>query len=588
MTKILAYDSLFIINPIRKIYVIFIRKILNEKNSSNNRLVLFRLDKENIFLRDKRNISGMSVGSHQNFVDAMSIKFYKHFENSQSCNHIEIKNIKLYKLYTRQVKLKLMGLLKGALRIKNLSTEIRENLEIITDRQTASIMKETLLFLNHKPENITWKVSGFLTACITVNSILMRFASLTKMTIWPSDMSKYYFHKHIDSNLPTVLINLPKRKPEDFFNTYLEEFNDKFNIILYGVGPISNDFEGYKRIKIIKSIAFLKGTMDYKNLWGNASSYISDILLIFNKHSNLSRSIDIVNSIFLNKIDAHISRLQTNVLDNYLAIKARKEGVFILGDVMEEIFYCDSAVCPSKSDNTESLKLALKRDEEITYRGSNSLIKYRLKSFNEKNVNYLQDVLKDNNKKRLIFYASDPSKDESQRYLTENFLINFFSNSEEYNFVIKTHPQDDGKITHYAYLNSPKSSNIFLIGDEAQKNKMISKKFTLINNFNFNSAISSSDGFLTFSSSSILQALKLDIKTGVVDMFDNGFYDYLINYKATFFIKDKGSLINFLKNKELNVSDEILNYCGLGSDNGNFKIESHLLKCLEKKDLYHN
>ena len=50
-----------------------------------------------------------------------------------------------------------------------------------------------------------------------------------------------------------------------------------------------------------------------------------------------------------NNIDAHITRLQTNVLDNYLAIKAREKGIFILGDIQEEIFYCDAAVCPSDS-----------------------------------------------------------------------------------------------------------------------------------------------------------------------------------------------------------------------------------------------
>ena len=44
-------------------------------------------------------------------------------------------------------------------------------------------------------------------------------------------------------------------------------------------------------------------------------------------------SIDIGDSIFLNKIDAHVSRLQTNVLDNYLAIKAKKKGVFIIAEL---------------------------------------------------------------------------------------------------------------------------------------------------------------------------------------------------------------------------------------------------------------
>ena len=44
-------------------------------------------------------------------------------------------------------------------------------------------------------------------------------------------------------------------------------------------------------------------------------------------------SIDVVNSIFANKIDAHISRLQTNVVDNYLAIEAKK-GIYLFLEIL--------------------------------------------------------------------------------------------------------------------------------------------------------------------------------------------------------------------------------------------------------------
>ena len=83
----------------------------------------------------------------------------------------------------------------------------------------------------------------------------------------------------------------------------------------------------YKRIKIKSKIGILRGLFNAKNLCFNADSYIADILLIFYDHSNLNRSIDVVRSIFSNKIDAHVSRLQTNVVDNYLALEAR-EGSF--------------------------------------------------------------------------------------------------------------------------------------------------------------------------------------------------------------------------------------------------------------------
>ena len=582
MTKILAFDSMYIVNPIRKLYLGLISKILNEKGSLNSRLVLYRLDKDNIFIRDERNLSGTEVGVHTDYIDAMAIKFYRKIEKSGCCETLSIKNLQLYKLYTRQVKLKLIGLIRCAHRIISLSNDSAEDIEIITDRQTASVMKETLLFLNYEPANIVWKINSSLTACIIFNSLVMRFAALVKMIISPSDLPEHYFYKRIDPKLPTVLITMPKRRPEDFFKTYIEGFGGRFNIILYSLGFMDCSPHGYTRIKIKRRTSVLRGIFNIKNLSGDTNSYIADILLIFKKHENLNRSIDVINSLFSNEIDVLVNRQQTNVLENYMVLVAKRRGIFILGDIFEEIFYCDSAVCSSESQNTESLKLALGYDAKVTYKESNSLMKYRLKSYSNNQDRYLHELLGTDKKKKIIFYASDPSKEESQRYLTEKFLINFFSKSKEFVFVIKTHPQDNGKVTHYAYLDSSGPSNVILIGDIMQKSKIISKQFILFDNFDFNSAIASCDGFLTFSSSSILQALMLGVKTGIVDKFNNGFYDYLINYKASLLVNNEQSLQQFLESQKLDISDEVLSYCGLNNNNKDFDVGGHLLKCLEE------
>ena len=74
---------------------------------------------------------------------------------------------------------------------------------------------------------------------------------------------------------------------------------------------------------------------------------------------------------------------------------------------------------------------------------------------------------------------------------------------KEFVFVIKTHPQDNGMVTNYAYLDSGKPLNVILIGDITQKSKIISKQFILFDEFDFNVALVSSDWFLTSSSSSI-------------------------------------------------------------------------------------
>ncbi len=558
----------------------FVIRLLNKKESKNIRLILYRLDKDNLLIRDERNVSGISIGAHQEYIDAMSIKFYQYLEMSENSHALTIKNLELYKLYNRQVKLKLAGILRCAYRLKNLSLDSEGDIEIVTDRQTISIMKEVFTFLNYKDKSIQWKRSGSLTTCITINSLIMRFAALVKMLVSPSTLPKEYYIKDDISNAPTVLIAMPRRRPEDFFSTYVEEFGSQFNVVLYSHGSLQKIPDNYKSIKIKRKIGILKGLLNTKNLCFSSGSYIADILIIFKYHFNLNISIDVVNSLFSKKIDVLINRQQTNVLDNYLAIQAKRRGIFILGDVFEEIFYCDSAVCSSESQHTESLKLALANGAKVAYKGSNSLIKYRLKNFNSNQDGYLHNLLGIDNQKKIIFYASDPSKEESQRYLAEKFLIKYFSYLEEFIFVMKTHTQDDGKVTNYAFLDSGSPSNVILIGDIRQRGKIISKKFNLFEDFDFNAAISSSSGFLTTSSTSILQALVLGVKSGIVDKFNNGFYDYLVNYKATMLINSQESLKLFLETEKLEISDSILSYCGLKNENEHFDIREHILNCL--------
>lgn len=579
MINILAFDSLYIAYPLRIIYLAILKRLLNKKYNSQNNLVLYRLDKDNIFIRDKRNLSGIPIGTHYENMDAMSIKFYRYLKEKNSCNKVKIKNQNLYNLYTRQVKLKLEGLLRCARRIQSISNENENCLQIIADSQTIAIMKEAFLFLDFSSNQIQWKSNFLLTACISINSVIMRIVSISKMIMTPTDLPKEYFYKHNNVNLPSILITMPKRRPEIFYESYVKKLDNNFNIFVYSVGTWKDIPAGYKRIKIKRTFGLLRGLFNPKYLFGNSQSYIADILIIFKSHSNLSTSIDIVNSLYQNKIDGYINRQQTNVLENFLVIEARRKKIFIYGDIMEEIFDCDIGVCSSESEFTESVKLALKDLSKIKYKGSNSLIKYRLSDFVKKSDNYLHQLLGININKKLIFYASDPNKEQSQRYLIEKFLFEYFSKNTEFTFVVKTHSQDDGSITNYAFLDAGKPSNIILIGDAYQKKKIASSRFKIFDKFDFNSAIANCDGFMTATSSSILEAIVIGIKSAIVDPFGNGLYNHLIKYDAVSLIDDNKSLDSFLQDNKSRVTDEILRYCGLKNDD-EFKIEPHLQESL--------
>ena len=126
-----------------------------------------------------------------------------------------------------------------------------------------------------------------------------------------------------------------------------------------------------------------------------------------------------------------------------------------------------------------------------------------------------------------------------------------FSDYSEYVLVIKTHTQDNGRVTYCSYLSAGEPLNTILIGDIRQKDKIVSKKYKLFPNFNFNAAVKASDGFITSSSSSILQALLLGTKSAVLDKYDNNFYNYLIDQKAAFLISNKPDLRSYLNHENL-------------------------------------
>ena len=578
MIKILAFESIHLIYPLRFIYISLLRKIMNRPKIGLS-LLLYRLDQNNTFISNSENISGIPLNKNRDDIDALSILFYNFLGQKGTCKDLRIKDLQLYNLYTRQVKLKLAGVIRGAIRVNNLALDNKDKLTVITDIQSISIMQEAFLFLNLSQENIVWKKSLLLTACISINSLFMRAVALFRMIFASANLPNEYYYKLLNRNLPTLLLTSPRKRPKDFFSSYIKNLESEFNIIVYCMGFLSYDPDGYKRKSIKRKFGLIRGLFRKEYFLFTVSSYLADVLLIFKNHSNLNLSIDVVKSLYSNEIDIHISRLQTNVIDNYLAIEAKKRGIFVLGDLQEEIFYCDAAVCSSRSENTQALKLALRNKEKITYKGSNSLIQYRLEGFNSHDDCYLHNKLNIDLKKKIVFYASDPSREECQRHQAEMFLFKFFAKRPDYIFILKTHPQDNGRVTYQALLDSGNPSNIILIGDIAQNKNIASTKFHIFNQFDFNAAVSSCDEFLTTSSSSILQALALNTKAGIVDLYHNGYYDYLISEKAVMLISNENSLNSFLSSNKLELSDKILNICGMNNSDS-FDMNSHLLSLL--------
>ena len=94
-----------------------------------------------------------------------------------------------------------------------------------------------------------------------------------------STLPNQYFHKHIEDSLPTILIALPRRRPLDFYQTYISELEGKFNILLYSHGFIDEVPDQYTRIKVNKRFGNIKGMFGVKGLMFTAQSYIFDLIL---------------------------------------------------------------------------------------------------------------------------------------------------------------------------------------------------------------------------------------------------------------------------------------------------------------------
>ena len=93
------------------------------------------------------------------------------------------------------------------------------------------------------------------------------------------------------------------------------------------------------------------------------------------------------------------------VLDNYLALEAKRKGIFILADIFEEVYYCNEAIVSSKIDFRETINLALESNGTVFIKGQNDLIRYRLKNTNIINKNYLRNLFNIDKKKKDNFFC---------------------------------------------------------------------------------------------------------------------------------------------------------------------------------------
>jgi hypothetical protein len=575
--KILIFHSTYIFQIIELVYLKLIEWLIGKQNIRKSILFIVRNDSNSKFIACSNNVSGISFGRTFDEIDALSFQFYQYLNKYGCQNRILFGNTPLYDIYTRQVKLRLAEAIKTALQVHEWSLCQDKNIEIVSDAQTIAIIYETLSFLGVNNKKIKWKRQSSLTFIVTVNSVLMRLAAVIKTTISKSKLPKTYYKNQYNQHNPTVLVTLPSSNSKRFFNSYVKKINH-FNVILYSIGHLEGPPNGYESIPIkITNKSFLGLFSIFECC--SVESFIADVLLIYNNHVELETCINACEVIFDNeRIDVLLNRQQCNIVNNYFAILARKLNISIVSDVFEEVYTCDAAILGCEANLAGVIKLALGNCPYVV-RGVNEFMKYRLFDFKNTKPNYIQSLLNIEKSKKIIFYASDPGKEEKQRYESECFLIHQFSLLQNICLVIKTHRQDSGKVTLLAYNQSNRPENVKLIGDAAHESSAMSSDFCVFPDFDFNAALVSSDGFITSYSSSAMQALALNVKTGILDMVNHGFMRPMIEHGGAVLIDDKGSLEYFLNIDEWCASDDAIKFYGLQINvNNDFDLGRNLLE----------
>ena len=575
--NLLTFSSIYLLKPIAWLYNFVVNKLIKRYEFKRDVLILIRQTAENKFTSSDRNIGGIDFGRTNDEMDALSLKLYQYLQDNKQLDQISFNKVPLYNIYTRQVQLKLLDVIKCALQLYQLTIKKEKIVEVVSDLQTIAVINVIFDFLEVSSGQIKWNKSFSLTLLVIINSIVMRMMAIIKTGISKSKFPRVYYLKQVKASLPTILVTLPSTSPEKFFSSYLENFSEEFNIVMYSLKQLNESPAGYKKNTIFQGKHIFKGRV---KLLGsqNIKSYISDILLINTLHTNLGVCMDVVDAVYNdNKIDILINRQQVNMINNQLVNEAKKRKIYVMCDVFEEVYFCDSAVIASNASNTLKMQEVLRGNPPVI-RQYNELIKYRLHGWSAQSPNYLHTLFDKNESKCIIFYASDPGKDLRQRYEAELFLFQKFSYYKDEVLVVKTHSQDDGSVTLLAYKASGSPSNVELVGDFKQKSRMSSKYFNFFPDFDFNTAIKTSNGFITTSSSSILQAVTLDIKAGVLDLTGHGMYRELINNCGALLIDSEKSLESFMETLEWHVSVDALNFYGLGPEPvDGFNIGEHLL-----------
>ena len=492
--------------------------------------------------------SDVSVNSVEFTVNELRQKtelFYE-FMKLKGKSSVTRRDLQMEDLYARQVKVKLTEFLRSSLQLRDWLALRSGNNIIISDAQTIAILKDAFEFFSYETNAVNFIVSKRLTFIIYMNSFFLRIMSFVLMWSGFFYAKKTYYVRE-NSGKPCLLVTLPNTAGDEFYANYVKKLEDLFELVVLPLDNLEGKLHGYVARKADRRFTLANSNMFFGPLF-NGVGFVRDCAVIQVNIRYFFASLNTVDYIFANEnVSFLLNRQQVKLVNNALVLLAFSRKIPIIAHVFEEVYYYDAALLPSEDYAANNLVPSLV-DKPTVMSMRAPLMSTRFSDDEPLDRAYLKKVLKLEKNKKVVFYASDPgalTTTPKQRISTELFLMSAFAADSDHTLVIKIHPSDDGMATHRAYLSAGEPLNVLLVANTSRR-QYPSTHFKVFSTFHFNAALVSCDAFITSTSSSVLQAVMLGVKVGLVDTINHGLFRDLVTMNRAKLIDDKASLNDFL------------------------------------------
>ena len=500
---------------------IFLRIIIASRQ--NNVFYLVRGKINALLLQASPNL--VEIADDFDALDLITCQFMEHLIiNCESDKHQYV-----YRNFRRQIKNKLIELIRLEAIINEHEKQGLHKV-YITDYQTRKLLSQIHQFRgrNSKPRI---KCNYFLSVIYVTNSLIMRISQLVRSVCNFKLKRIEYYTKYQNSERNCICVTLPKGIPKEFYQNYLRPLEKKFDICCVPLETCKLEEFGYNKKYLYKKRKTNLGNFSWSMNVFNGNQFLTDCCVISHVFGEFIKWDLMLEDFFMyeSRPNFLINRQQVSIANSILVHQARDAKLPIIGHMFEELYDFDELIINTESDLSKHIRFLLSKKKKkpriLGYRRQNYTKPQSALDVNQK---YLDEIgiTKQKGRKR-IFYIAEPGElviTKLAKFNTEYSLMQKASQCLDITLVIKLHPSDNGALTVEALKRVGITDNIIIIGDTS-RNKSYDRDYVkIMDEFDFGSAMLTSDIVISQYSTAILQSIVNGKKVAIVDMCNHGVF----------------------------------------------------------------